>query len=137
MSGVYRSMFADGRKPLVGDGSKMLGVRGNGHDIPISAEDMVLPNTGGLSIAPEWRDLPYFLIPRRLQDSVPEARGNNKLTCFRLSDLPFKAAEITDKLALRPDTAKHGTIEPRHEMKLDVLQSALSDTRNLWEIDEK
>lgn len=136
MAGVFRSMLFDDGKPVVGDQSKMLGVRHNGHDIPIDEDQMVRPKTGGLSVAPDWRVLPYFLIPRRLQNKSARARGNNNLACFRFEGLEFQEVQINVELVLQPDSGQHGTIEPNREMTLATFQSSLAGTRDSWTIDE-
>ena len=129
-------MLSDSDKPVVGSESKMLGVRGNGYDIPIHSDGTVSPQTGGLSVTPDWRLLPLFLIPRRLQSKLEDARGSNRLACFRLGSIPFQNATIGKLLLLRPDSAEHGTIEPSQEMQLIEFQDALAATRDLWVIDE-
>jgi hypothetical protein len=129
-------MLRDGEKPIVGSGGKMLGVRTDGYDIPIGDGGIVRPRTGGLSVAPEWRLLPFFLIPRRLKDKVKEARGSNKLSCFRLAEVRFEDTKINDDLDLRPDSPDHGTIEPARDMTLGAFQQALGNTRDSWTIEE-
>lgn len=129
-------MNVDGEKPLVGSSANMLGAREDGHDIPVNTDGNVQPRTGGISVAPGWRSLPLFLIPRRLQSEVKEARGNNKLACFRLGDLPFADAQFNELLVIRTDRPQHGTIEPSHEMRFVEYQNGLADTRDQWEIDE-
>jgi hypothetical protein len=136
MSGIYRSMIDEGGKPVIGDKARMLGVRTNGTDIPIDGDGSVQPGTGGLSVSPNWQDLPLFLIPRRLQSIVKDARGNNRLACFRLSDFSFAAAQIDEQLWMRPDSVNHGIIEPTYKMKFDDYQRALAATRDSWAIDE-
>ena len=74
---IYRAIFADADgKPLAGTSGKTLGVRlppDPSADIPVQKDGTVLPQTGGMSVAPVRRDLPYFLIPRRLQKVFPLA----------------------------------------------------------------
>jgi hypothetical protein len=53
MPGIYRSMIAAGGRPTVGSAGKMLGVRNNGHDIPVDENGNARPGTGGLSVAPD------------------------------------------------------------------------------------
>lgn len=128
-------MIADGDKPKVGNVAKVLGVRPN-YDIEVSPSGSVWPNTGGLSVAPNWRHLPPFLIPRRLGVKAAEARGSNQLKCFRLGAFAFSEVTITPSLLLRPDSPTHGTIEPSREMSIGEYQTALADTRDLWLVDE-
>ena len=63
---VYRSMAVDGDKPMIGSTARTLGVRpGDGpHDgISVDERGNVSPNTGGMSVAPAWRDLESHRIP--------------------------------------------------------------------------
>ncbi len=137
MSGIFRSMIADGNMPTVGSASKMLGVRDDGYDIPIEPNGNVRPHTGGLSVSPDWRSLPPFLVPHRLRTMINSARGSNRLACFRLDVLPFQEVQITELLVLRPNTSEHGTIEPSRDMLLSEFQDALAVTRESWIIDER
>lgn len=136
MAGVYRSMIAEDGRPVVGNGAKMLGVRNDGYDIPFDADENVRPRTGGLSVVSNWHNLPLFLIPRRLQPQIKDARGSNQLACFRLGDFPFQDGQINDVLAMRPDSPHHGTIQPNRKMPLPEYQDALAATRSSWVIDE-
>jgi hypothetical protein len=128
-------MFADDDKPVVGDAGKMLGVRPQ-YDIPVLPNGLVRPGEGGMSVAPDWRSLPLFLIPRRLNSEVTDAAGSNRLKCFRLAAFPFTETLIEERLLLRPNSPDHGTIEPNREMLIDDFQSALASTRHLWVVDE-
>src|SRR5882724_10350350 len=106
MPTVYRSMFADQGKPRVGKGNRTLGIRiaPDPHaDIPVDAHGHVQPGSGGMSVAPGWRQLTFFLIPERLKPEVPGARGSNDLVCWRLGEGPFAAAEVAKDLSLRLD----------------------------------
>lgn len=129
-------MFADAGRPILGHQGKMLGVRTDGADLPIEANDHVHPATGGLSVAPEWRKLPAFLVPRRLVGKFARARGNNALSCFRLGELPFMPGQIGDELMIDIDSPKHATIQPAFEMTISTFQDSLAATRDDWIIDE-
>ena len=139
MPKIYRTMLDDGGKPKVGSKSKMLGVRiaPNPHpDIPVDVHGNVHPATGGMSVAPEWKKLPWHLIPRRLH---PKGRGGNDLICWRFSDGEFDKDALNAALALRPDPggpAKHGFVEPSHVMTIGEYQAALAATRDDWIQDE-
>ena len=142
MPKIYRTMLTDGGKPKVGSESKMLGVRiaPNPHaDIPVDEHGNVHPETGGMSVAPAWRKLPYFLIPKRLKALRPDACGSNHVACWSLGEGLFKQGDMSDKLVLRPDPedpARHGFVEPKGEMSIDTYQDALAETREHWVIDE-
>ena len=143
MPKIFRSMLAEGEKPKVGRESKMLGVRippDPYADVPVDLNGHVHPQTGGMSVAPDWRKLPYFLIPERLKSFVPRARGKNDLVCWSLGEGDFESTTLNDHLELRVDqghSPKHGVVEPKFEMLIDNFQAALAQTGDLWVIDEK
>ena len=136
---VFRSMLADGGKPNVGSESKMLGVRVASNpqaDIPVDGNGDVHPATGGMSVAPDWRKLPSFLIPKRLKPLIPDACGSNNLVFWSMGDGPFEENDLTDKLRFRPDPddpANHGFVEPNALMIIDHFQKALAETRDQWQ----
>jgi hypothetical protein len=105
-------------------------------DIAVAYGSDVVPGTGGMSVAPDWRLLAPWRIPRRLGHVVPNARGRNEDACWRLGNSEFVAGAITQNLSLAIDQPTHGTIEPRYAMRLDEFQNALASTRDMWEIDE-
>jgi hypothetical protein len=137
---VYRVMTVDGESPLVVNSARGLGVRiGHGphDDIPTNTSGNVAPNTGGMSVAPAWRDLPEVRIPRRLRDKgVLFARGKDSDACWRMGEGTFAAGPLTSGLALRPDRADHGVVEPAAEVSLERYLNDLATTRDLWVIDE-
>jgi hypothetical protein len=107
------------------------------HDIPIDSEDNVVPGTGGMSVAPSWRNLPEIRIPTRLRDKgVLFARGKDADACWKLGEGAFEAGAIADGLVLRPDRPDHGIVEPMHTEPLPQYISDLVATRDMWEIDE-
>lgn len=108
-------------------------------DIAADESGMVRPETGGMSVVPNWRDLRFYRIPRRLKIKVPGAKGSDQLFCWRLGEGPFVAGPIAPRLSLRPDDdvhSKHGVIEPTQVMALTEYQEALAATRDQWVIDE-
>lgn len=134
MAGVFRSMVQENGLPLVGNGRDMLGVR----EIDIRADDTgnVRPGTGGLSVAPAWRRLPPFLIPARLRNKATEARGNDRLACFRLGDAAFQPGTVCDGVQLVIGNPAHGALEPAETMSLARFQNCLAITRPRWVKDE-
>jgi hypothetical protein len=132
-------MFAEGGKPKVGSESKMLGVRitPNPHaDIPVDGNGNVHPETGGMSVAPAWRKLPWHLIPRRLDR---RGCGHDDLVCWRFGDGDFEIGNLNDDLVLRPDPNqldKHGVVEPARLMAIAEYQGALAATCDQWIKDE-
>ncbi len=141
---VYRAMTRDGDKPKVGASARCLGVRvadekqpNKKADVTVDDNGMVRPNTGGMSVAPSWRELPLSRIPSRLRDKKPHARGSNRDACWRMGEGTFEAGPVGEKLILRPDSYKHGLIEPSEAMLLDDFQVALAATQDHWSIDEE
>jgi hypothetical protein len=142
MPKIYRVMEAEGEQPKVGPGRATLGVRlpGSGATIDIQPDGsgQVAPDTGGMSVAPSLRDLPYFLIPRRLKHLVRQASGNDKHRVWRMGEGPFISGLVSASLQLRvdPDNDEHGFIEPDRIMPLPEYEQGLADTRPLWRVDE-
>jgi hypothetical protein len=136
---IYRVMTVDGKRPLVADTARGLGVRiggGTNTDIPVSSNGDVTPNTGGMSVAPSWRDLPLHRIPHRLRTVVHSAAGNDKDACWRMGEGPFVEASVADGLMLRPDRKAHGNVEPIESMSLVRYRGLIAATREMWEVDE-
>ena len=132
-------MLSDGRLPLIGSESNMLGVRVPPHHHPDIIPDnsgQVNRGIGGMSVSPEWRDLRYFLISSRLKHLVPEARGKASLHCFRFGDGPFVECTINEGLILKPDSDTHATVQPANPVFVVEFQRALADTQDKWQIDE-
>lgn len=142
MPKIYRAMLDDGGKPKVGSGAKMLGVRvaPDPHaDIDVDSQGNVHPQTGGMSVAPDWRKLPYFLVPKRLKAIRPDARGSNELVCWSMGAGPFVQGAVNSNLVLRPDqnsSPKHGLVEPAQIMSIAEFQDYLTQTVGEWIRDE-
>jgi hypothetical protein len=137
MAIIYRTMIANGDKPKVGSVANTLGVRVP-FDIEVDANGLVRPGTGGMSVAPGWRELLGHLIPRRLRHLAPKATGKDVLVCWRMDELSFQAGPLAPGLQLRidPKNDRHGVIEPDREMLLIEFQAALASTREFWLKDE-
>jgi hypothetical protein len=136
---IYRVMTLDGAGPLVANTARGLGVRvggGTNTDIPVDSDGKVCPDTGGMSVAPSWRDLPLHRIPRRLKDIVPSAAGSNDDACWRMGNGPFIEAAVADGLVLKPDQPSHANVEPNETMSLARFCDRLASTREHWAIDE-
>ena len=113
--------IADG-KPSCGDTANTLGVRET--DIPVDAERIVYPRTGGLSVTPDD--------PARLPIHVrlPRHGGRGRLPVFEIA---FDA--LGNDLAYSPDPGRprdHGFVEPSRAMRLTEYQTALHATRPMW-----
>lgn len=134
MARVYRSMKADGELPLVAQSAVGLGVRPD--DIKVDASGDVQPNSGGMSVAPEWRSLPHWRIPRRLLPRCHKATGRDELVCWRWGEGEFQDDSISSLLVLRVDAPGHGLVEPVRVVSLADYRSALADTRSDWSVDE-
>src|SRR5437764_15404687 len=118
MPKIYRGMRkAEDDKPVVDATGKGLGVRGtpvNGvTDVDLDGEGKVILNDKGMSVAPAWRDLPYFLISKRLKIRFRDARGPSNLYCFTMGEGPFTDGSVADGLDLKVDAPKHGVVAPR------------------------
>ena len=131
MALIYRVMEQDGEYPMVGDTSNRLGVRA-GTDLAVDEHGSVRPGKGGMSVAPEWKLLPYFLIPKRLRPLVPAARGTNARRCWKMGEGLFEPGDVAEGLTLRPDRPGHGVVEPRELTSLGAFQAALAATRESW-----
>ena len=109
--------------PVVGENARTLGVR-PGNDVPATAQDdIVLPGSGGLSVAP---DDPMNLPSHR---RPPEFQGVGKDPVWMVS-----SEELGPDLAYRPDPDRpgHGFVEPTGPATLVAFQRALAKTREAW-----
>jgi hypothetical protein len=136
MPKVFRSMKmdADG-KPVLGRSSTKLGVRVPA-DIAPDPANAVHPGTGGMSVVPKLTDLPAELVPRRLHNLLPRARGSNSLRIWAHGEGSFVAALVAQGLVRAPDRPGHGTLQPDQSMPLDDYEKALAATRDNWIINE-
>lgn len=117
---VYRAMREDrAGGPLIGPTARTLGVR-PGVDVPVVA-GQVRPHTGGMSVAP---DRPENLHPLR-RPAAYGGSGKDPLWGLCLDDLG-------SDLVFRQDSAKHGLIEPAHNMPELDYQQRLADTKPFW-----
>lgn len=139
MPRIFRAMINDGGRPKIGPSARGLGVRippDKHPDLLVGPDGTVEPGTGGMSVAPTWRDLPIHRIPMRLQPIVSDACGKDADACWRMGAGAFSATSVTEELSLAIGSAVHGTVEPAHSMAAESFQSALKATRDDWEIDE-
>jgi hypothetical protein len=127
-------------KPLIANTARGLGVRvnsGNTNDLPVSEDGYVSPNSGGMSVAPRWQDLPLHRIPRRLCTKIQFATGNNQDACWRMGAGPFEFGIMAEGLMLQPDSPTHGTIEPQMRQPLEHYLHAIWATQDSWSIEEE
>ncbi len=126
--------------PVVGSNSSSeLGVRA-GVDISVDSVGNVILDASGMSVAPEWRNLEFTRIPKRLRTLVPGATGSNTTACFTCGTGPFLRSEVSKGLELIPDQGEgpisHGVIAPHHVVSLEIFQNNIESTRANWRIDE-
>lgn len=117
---LYRGMMEDGGKHKVGDSVRTLGVRPD-VDIPVDANGMVYPKTGGMSVSPSPDDLPTHRKP-------PEFGGTGKDPVWGIN-----TDDLGPDLIYVPDNPGHGTIQPAKPMSLKAYQNALANTNINWE----
>jgi hypothetical protein len=137
---AFRAMLRDGDKPKTGPTKKTLGVKGGNDrfdDIAPDANGNVHPGTGGMSVAPNWRNLPEHRIPKRLRHLYPRASGSDDYACWRMGTGAFESGPIAEKLNLAVDKPKHGMLQPAGVMTLAEFQAVLAATQDLWSLDEE
>ena len=96
-------------------------------DIPVSAEGIVQPSTGGMSVAqPPLSNL-------RPHRRPPKHGGRGK----KIEVYELETNELPDELRCRIDpygSTVHALIEPTWEMTFEEYQQALHATRALWRL---
>ncbi len=112
-----------------------LGVR-PGTDIDLDAQNNVLVNGKGMSVAPNWRDINVNRIPKRLRPIVPGAGGSNNTFCFRTGNGVFVQGAFANGLTLEPDSATHGNVAPAQVVPLATYEADIAATRPDWQEDE-
>jgi hypothetical protein len=112
-----------------------LGVR-PGVDVDLDAQNHVLVNGKGMSVAPNWRDISRNRIAKRLRHIVPGARGSNNSFCFRAGNGPFLKGTFANGLTLEPDFPKHGNVAPAMAVPLSTYEGDIAATRSDWQEDE-
>ena len=112
-----------------------LGVR-PGVDVDLDAQNNVLVNGKGMSVAPNWRDISRNRIPKRLRGIVPGARGSNNTFCFGMGNGPFQQGPFANGLTLEPDSATHGNVAPAMVVPLVTYEADIAATRPDWQEDE-
>jgi hypothetical protein len=112
-----------------------LGVR-PGIDVDLDAQNNVLVNGKGMSVAPNWRDINVNRIPKRLRPIVPGAGGSNNTFCFCFGKGPFQQGPFARGLTLEPDSATHGNVAPAQAVALATYEADIGATRPDWQEDE-
>jgi hypothetical protein len=112
-----------------------LGVR-PGVDVDLDAQNHVLVNGKGMSVAPNWRDININRIPKRLRPILPGAGGSNNTFCFRAGDGAFVQGAFAHGLTLEPDSATHGNLAPAQVVSLAAYEADIAATLPDWQEDE-
>lgn len=140
---MYRSMLpqpsAAPVAPAVGAADNMLSARVPPHpraDVHPDPGGNVGPVGEGLSVSPNLTALPASLVPERLRDKRPGARGTNALRVFRLGNRSFVRASLGSALELLPTSSKHGVLQPIQPTPIQDYQKELAATQALWVVDE-
>jgi len=136
MARIFRAMTVDNGRPMVGPSPRALGVRVP-DDIAFDKDEMVRPATGGMSVAPTWRQLPSHRIPRRLRlNGAPDARGKDEDACWRMGDGAFVSGALIGQSRLAVDRPSHGVVEPFAVMTHTMCVQELVGTQSIWVVDE-
>jgi hypothetical protein len=140
---MYRSMVSQASgasvAPVVGTADNMLGVRVPPHpraDVHPDSSGNVGPVGEGLSVAPSLAAMPQVLVPRRLRDKRPGARGSDTLQVFSLGGEGFVRAPVGDSLELLPTSSNHGVVQPVGPVPVAHYQEHLAATQAFWRVDE-
>jgi hypothetical protein len=127
----FRAMTPDAdRLPTVGETARKLGVRVP-QDVTPDESGMVLPRSGGMSVAPDsmW-NLPNHRRPRGLGRG---STGPAQDVVYSLVPASLDSRGLTARLdAVTPQL--HVVIEPTNQMLLAAFRAALTDTRPDWRI---
>jgi hypothetical protein len=113
----------------VGRSARELGIR-LGIDINADAENMVSPDSGGISVSPDsmW-NLPVQRRPRSMGRGSTGRDNGDVVYSIEDGDLPATG------LRWRPDPRNpkvHGTVEPVARVALTEYEAALARTRGNW-----
>lgn len=138
MPKVYRVMKEEDGRPACGESATTLGVR-IPYDVPEDTSGQVHPGTGGMSVQASLETLPARLVPQRLRERVPGARGRDTLRIWSMGDGAFANGALSNRLSLRVDPSDpyHGFVEPDSSMPSEDYQKAIEATQGSWSIDEK
>lgn len=126
-------------RPKIGDTARSLGVRvapAESPDIPVATDGKVVPGSGGMSVAPTWRDLPRHRIPIRLKTLLPSACGSNQDACWAMGEGAFEVSRVASGLSLRLDSPVHGLVEPEYNQYISEYRGHLAATRDQWVVAE-
>jgi hypothetical protein len=130
---MFRAMLKDADdEPAVGQGFCELGARKK--EIDLDAQNNATPTAKGMSVAPEWRLLSIFVLPRRLDQ---RGRCTKPVYCFRRGKAQFQQMTFGTNLELVPDppqqgVVRHGIIRPEQPVPVADHLKNIADTRDEW-----
>jgi hypothetical protein len=146
---MYRTMEVDpsGRPQLGRNLKNALGIRIPPHAHPDIIPDHLgnvspAPQGGmlqGMSVSRSLRELPSFLIPRRLRATlgIAKASGQNTAAVWSMGSGPYVDSPMQSLLQLRiVHASAHGLVEPSAVTPLALYEQAIEGTRDHWQIDE-
>lgn len=118
--------------PRLGESGRYLGARPDipgqapDGDIPVAADRLVRPETGGMSVSPP----PAANLP--LHRRPPDYGGRSRDSVFELEtdELPIELRHRSDPKAPH----RHGFIEPSRTMSFEDYDRAIRATRALWRL---
>lgn len=87
-----------------------------------------------MSVRPSVSDIPPTRVPKRLASRILGARGSNATFIWQYGQGPFVEGPFAEGLALRPDAADHGNVEPTEPMQPEDVLDALADTQLDWSL---
>ncbi len=133
---VFRAMKCDpsGKAPLVEASARGLGVRPT--DLAPCELGLAHPCRGGMSVAPRLIDLPPWRVPERLGHVVEGASGPDADCVWVLGEGQFLTGPLSQGLALRVTSARHGVVEPDEKRPYKQYESHLAATASLWTVGE-
>ena len=118
---LYRTMrMDDDGLPEISPSARGLGVRPD--DIPVDENGYVYPGTGGISVSPND---PMNLIPHRRPLWLPGGTSKDPLWMINSNNLG-------PDLTYKPDTSRHGFIEPAYPMPASQYKESLANTATSW-----
>mgnify|MGYP003395512790 CR=1 FL=1 len=125
---LFRSMIEDSDGlPAMGSSGRSLGVRLGDTSTPdvlaVEPNDMILPNQGGMSVAP---GNPLHLLSHRR----PQSLGGSGLDPV----WSFEREVLWSGPPIRQGGRRHGVVAPLRAMTLSEYQSGLSATRRTWKL---
>ena len=133
---VYRVMKKDEDDlPVIEQSASGLGIR-PGTDVDVDSQAKVIANGKGMSVAPSWRALPVFRIPKRLRNKAQVLAV--PIMCTASAQVPGCSSRALLLLVWNWSlTARGMAVSPQAQtVSLAQYQNDLAATRSDWQIDE-